>query len=133
VLVRDGFGRRCCYARSKSVGHVAGVRGWLKSPSEEWRTSACLLRYNDPAGRETIVQSKRLQRWSIRVSPGPQPDIISNVHITPNIRASRPCHDAWVSTYTAVAAGDFACVTDDVRTVTGNEPESLRQYLQTRH
>jgi NAD(P)H dehydrogenase (quinone) len=42
-------------------------------------------------------------------------------------------YDAWVSTYTAVAAGDFACVTDDVRTVTGNEPESLRQYLQTRH
>ena len=42
-------------------------------------------------------------------------------------------YDAWVSTYTAIAAGDLACVTDDVRTVTGNEPESLRQYLQTRH
>jgi NAD(P)H dehydrogenase (quinone) len=42
-------------------------------------------------------------------------------------------YDAWVSTYTAIAAGDFDCVTDDVRRVTGNEPESLRQHLQTRH
>jgi NAD(P)H dehydrogenase (quinone) len=42
-------------------------------------------------------------------------------------------YDAWVSTYTAIAAGDLACVTADVRTVTGNEPESLRQYLHRRH
>jgi NAD(P)H dehydrogenase (quinone) len=42
-------------------------------------------------------------------------------------------YDAWVSTYTAIAAGDLACVTEDVRTVTGTEPESLRQYLQTRY
>ncbi|MUM18869.1 SDR family oxidoreductase [Mycobacterium sp. CBMA271] len=42
-------------------------------------------------------------------------------------------YDAWVSTYTAIAAGDFERVTNDVRTVTGNGPESLRQYLQTRH
>lgn len=42
-------------------------------------------------------------------------------------------YDAWVSTYTAIAAGDLACVTDDVRTVTGTAPESLRQYLQTRY
>lgn len=40
-------------------------------------------------------------------------------------------YDAWVSTYTAIAAGELAHVTDDVRTVTGNEPESLRQYLQS--
>jgi NAD(P)H dehydrogenase (quinone) len=48
-------------------------------------------------------------------------------------KAPQWLYDAWVSTYTAVAAGDLAGVTDDVRTVTGNEPESLRQYLQTRH
>lgn len=40
-------------------------------------------------------------------------------------------YDAWVWTYTAIAADDLAHVTDDVRTVTGNEPESLRQYLQS--
>jgi NAD(P)H dehydrogenase (quinone) len=48
-------------------------------------------------------------------------------------KAPQWLYDAWVSTYTAIAAGDLAGVTDDVRTVTGNEPESLRQYLQTRH
>ncbi len=48
-------------------------------------------------------------------------------------KAAQWQYDAWVSTYTAIAAGDLACVTDDVRTVTGKEPESLRQYLQTRH
>ncbi|MEN4447084.1 SDR family oxidoreductase [Mycobacterium sp. SM3041] len=40
-------------------------------------------------------------------------------------------YDAWVSTYTAIAAGDLADVTNDVRAVTGHAPESLRQYLQT--
>jgi hypothetical protein len=41
---RDGFGPAAAsYARSKSVGHVVGVRGWLKSRTEEWRTSARLL------------------------------------------------------------------------------------------
>jgi hypothetical protein len=39
--------RRRCYARSKSVGHVAGVRGWLKSRLEAWRTSARLLQHNN--------------------------------------------------------------------------------------
>lgn len=42
-------------------------------------------------------------------------------------------YDAWVSTYIAIAAGDFDHMTDDVRSVTGHEPESLRQHLQARH
>ena len=50
VLVPDGFGPAgCSYTRSKSVGHVADVLGWLKSPSKKWRTSARLLQHNDPA------------------------------------------------------------------------------------
>lgn len=39
-------------------------------------------------------------------------------------------YDAWVSTYTAIAAGELATVTTDVRTVTGREPESLRDFLR---
>ena len=42
-------------------------------------------------------------------------------------------YDAWVSTCTAIAAGQLANITDDVRTVTGHQPESLRRYLHTRH
>ncbi len=37
--------------------------------------------------------------------------------------------DAWVSTYTAIAAGEVAMVTDDVRALTGREALSLSQLL----
>lgn len=37
--------------------------------------------------------------------------------------------DAWVSTYTAIAAGEVAMVTDDVHALTGREPLSLAQLL----
>lgn len=37
--------------------------------------------------------------------------------------------DAWVSTYTAIAAGELATVTGDVQRLTGREPQSLAQLL----
>lgn len=37
--------------------------------------------------------------------------------------------DAWVSTYTAIAAGELAAVTDDVRLVTGHPATSLAHLL----
>jgi NAD(P)H dehydrogenase (quinone) len=37
--------------------------------------------------------------------------------------------DAWVSTYTAIAAGELSEVTDDVEGVTGHPPISLRALL----
>ncbi|MBW3562274.1 MAG: SDR family oxidoreductase [Actinobacteria bacterium] len=37
--------------------------------------------------------------------------------------------EAWVTTYTAIAAGDLAEVTDDVARVTGHPPRSLRDIL----
>ncbi len=37
--------------------------------------------------------------------------------------------DAWVSTYTAIAAGELAGVTDDVALITGHPPISLEQLL----
>ncbi|HEY9290513.1 MAG TPA: SDR family oxidoreductase [Microlunatus sp.] len=38
-------------------------------------------------------------------------------------------YDAWVSTYTAIAAGELAGVTDDVERVTGQPPLGLAEYL----
>jgi NAD(P)H dehydrogenase (quinone) len=38
--------------------------------------------------------------------------------------------DAWVSTYTAIAAGELAGLSPDVRTLTGREPLSLEAFLQ---
>jgi NAD(P)H dehydrogenase (quinone) len=37
--------------------------------------------------------------------------------------------DAWVSTYTAIASGELAAVSDDVRALTGREPLTLRALL----
>ena len=38
-------------------------------------------------------------------------------------------YDAWVTTYTAIAAGEVAQVTDDVARLTGRRPLSLRDVL----
>ena len=38
--------------------------------------------------------------------------------------------DAWVSTYTAIRAGELAEVTGDVQRLTGRRPISLREYLE---
>ena len=40
--------------------------------------------------------------------------------------------DAWVSTYTAIADGSLAKVSDDVERVTGRPPMTLRQVLEAR-
>jgi len=37
--------------------------------------------------------------------------------------------DAWVSTYTAMAAGEQARITDDVLLLTGHQPETLGEFL----
>lgn len=39
--------------------------------------------------------------------------------------------DAWVSTYTAIAAGELAAVNDNVETLTGTAPLTLEEYLST--
>lgn len=39
-------------------------------------------------------------------------------------------YDAWVSTYTAIAAGELDTVTDDVERVTGRRPISLAELLR---
>lgn len=40
--------------------------------------------------------------------------------------------DAWVSTYRAIASGELAHVSDDVRRLTGHPPRSLEEALRTR-
>ncbi|MDV8149909.1 SDR family oxidoreductase [Arthrobacter sp. B10-11] len=41
--------------------------------------------------------------------------------------------DAWVSTYTAIANGELAGPTSDVRVLTGREPQGLADFLQEAH
>ena len=37
--------------------------------------------------------------------------------------------EAWVSTYTSIASGELAAVSDDVARLTGHGPMSLRELL----
>lgn len=39
--------------------------------------------------------------------------------------------DAWVSTYTAIAAGELALVSDDVELLTGRRPQTFEEFLAT--
>jgi NAD(P)H dehydrogenase (quinone) len=39
--------------------------------------------------------------------------------------------EAWVSTYTAIAAGELDIVTDDIERITGEPPISLADHLAT--
>lgn len=41
--------------------------------------------------------------------------------------------DAWVSTYTAIANGELAGPTSDVRVLTGREPQGLADFLREAH
>ena len=41
-------------------------------------------------------------------------------------------YDAWVSTYTAIAANELLPVSHDVHKVTGKEAETLQHFLRTR-
>ena len=54
-------------------------------------------------------------------------------------RASRASYGApawevagWISTYTAIAAGELDLVTDHVARLTGHEPVSVDAFLRTR-
>ena len=40
-------------------------------------------------------------------------------------------YDSWVSTYTAIAKGEQAGLSDDIKRVLGEEPTSLAEYLTT--
>ena len=40
-------------------------------------------------------------------------------------------YDAWVSTYTAIRAGEVEAVTGDVQRITGHPPIGLRELLGT--
>jgi uncharacterized protein YbjT (DUF2867 family) len=39
--------------------------------------------------------------------------------------------EGWVTTYTAIAAGEWDIVTDDVRRVAGHDPVSAQQFLES--
>ncbi len=69
--------------------------------------SGRLVRYHDESVEEAYASRRR---W-----PAPQWQ-----------------YDAWVSTYTAIAAGELAVVTDHVAQLTGREPTGLASYLSTK-
>jgi NAD(P)H dehydrogenase (quinone) len=95
----------------------------------------------EPAGRDGVTYSLTgpealtFHEIAARLGPGVryQPETLEEAY------ASRAKYgapgwqvDAWVSTYTAVAAGELAGVTDDVERVTGHRPLSLADLVARR-
>jgi uncharacterized protein YbjT (DUF2867 family) len=59
-----------------------------------------------------------------------EPETVEQAYASRAVFGAPPWQlDAWVSTYTAIAAGELAEVTDDVRRVTGHRAMSLAELL----
>ena len=54
------------------------------------------------------------------------------VRVAGGLRRARMAGDAWVTTYTAIAAGDLEHVSGDVERLTGHQPRSLTDVLRPR-
>jgi uncharacterized protein YbjT (DUF2867 family) len=132
---------------------LAGEDGVIRGPAGDGRVAAVAL--DDIADAATAVLAAPAAHAGRTYSlTGPQALTLTEVaatltaHATGGRRfsfhdetvaeafASRAAHDApdwmvrgWVSTYTAIAAGELADVTDDVRLLTGHPPTSLADLL----
>src|SRR6478609_4308461 len=134
------------------VPHMAGEDGVIRGPAGEGR--AAVVAHEDIARSAVAVLLDPAAHAGATYSlTGPEAltlteaaRIFSEVtgrHVTfhdetvPEAYASRAVYgappwqvDAWVSTYTAIRAGELDGVTDDVQRLTGRRPVSLREHLE---
>ena len=105
-----GVAPRCCWTPGAHVGttyHLTGPEALslARSPRSSPPRRDGTVRFHD----ETVEEA-----YESRAS-GDAPDWQ---------------YDAWVSTYTAIAAGELADVTDHVLTLTGRRPLTLAAFLE---
>ncbi len=120
-----GSGRVAGVARSDVADVAAEV---LRSPAEHRGATYVLtgpeaLSLDEVAGRAGAVLGRELRY----VEESVEEAYASRRAGWPD--AEQYLLDAWVSTYTAIADGSCAEVTDDVRRVTGREPRTLEDAL----
>jgi NAD(P)H dehydrogenase (quinone) len=133
------------------VPRMAGTDGVIRGPAGEGRagvvsradvadTVAALLtgeghdgRTYDVTGPEALTFGEMAATLSERSGKR----IAYEDQTLAEARASRAAYgapewqvDAWISTYTAVAAGELAAVTDTVARLAGHAPQSLADYVR---
>lgn len=89
-------------------------------------------RTHDVTGREAISLGELAEQLT-RLTGRPhtyRPETVEEAFASRAGLAERWEVEGWVSSYTAIAAGDFAEVTDTVRELTGHEPGTLADHLR---
>lgn len=136
------------------VLHFADNDGVIRGPAGDGRTAA--VAHDDIAAAAVAVLRDPADHLGKTYSlTGPEAITIAEASAVASARLGRPFSyhaetvdeayrsrasygapqwqvDSWVSTYTAIAAGELAGVTDDVRLLTGRPPVSLDDSLRQR-
>jgi len=129
----------------------AGPDGVLRGPAGDGRVAAVAIRdvaavavevLRDPAAhagavyRLTGPQALTLAELADTVNRVTGNPMVYHAETLPEAYASRAVYgaelwqvEAWVSTYTAIAAGEVAQVSEDVQRLTGRPPTGLEQLL----
>ena len=133
---------------------LAGPDGVIRGPADEGRVAA-VARADVARAAGVVLRDPAAHRDRVYDLTGPEAMTLAEAAATitevtgrptrfehetvPQAYASRASYgapdwqlDAWVSTYTAIASGELAAVSPDVRELTGREPLSLRQLLAER-
>lgn len=133
------------------LAEVAGVDGVIRGPAGNGRVAA-VARADVARSAAAVLQQPSAHRGRRYDLTGPEALTLADVarivtevtgrpttyhdETVPEAYASRVVYgapdwqvDAWVSTYTAIATGELATVSDDVRRLTGREPLSLQDLL----
>ncbi|EWT01544.1 nucleoside-diphosphate sugar epimerase [Intrasporangium oryzae NRRL B-24470] len=135
------------------IDQMVGEDGVIRGPAGEGR--AAVVSHDDIArAAVAVLLSPAEYRGATYDLTGPEALTLAEMartigevqgrHVTfhdetlPEAYASRAAYgapdwqvDAWVSTYTAIAAGELDGVSDDVERLTGRRPVSLREYLES--
>lgn len=136
------------------VEFMVGDDGVIRGPADGGR-AAMVARADVARVAATVLQHPEQHRDVTYDLTGPEELTMAEVAETLSRRLGRPVsfhdetiaeayesrkrweapdwqYDAWVSTYTAIAAGEFAGVSDAVERVTGRAPLSLDELLRDR-
>jgi len=136
------------------VAHFADNAGVIRGPAGDGRTAA--VAHDDIAAAAVAVLRDPADHLGKTYSlTGPEAITIAEASAVASERLGKPFSyheetvdeayrsrasygapdwevDSWVSTYTAIAVGELAGVTDDVRLLTGRPPLSLDDLLRQR-
>lgn len=147
TLLRDNF-----YA--DLLPHFADAAGVIRGPAGDGRVAA-VARADVADAAAAVLRDPTAHRGAVYELTGPQALTLAEIaeragpvigrrlrfvnetldEAKASRRAAHPgvpdyLLEAWISTYTAIAAGEVAEVSDDVRRLTGHAPRTLEEALQ---